>query len=97
MLLEYDGNEYIRFVYLVKSLFASIGIKQFHIYHGKSEQKVQIFIPTDTTLQDATSKLEEISDALSTKMSKKWKLLPQQNLPNEYNIATLPYGKVEEK
>jgi len=94
MLLEYDGDEYIRFIYLVKSLFTSLNIKNYQIYHGKKEKKIQIFIQTDDiSLTEASKQLEDISNTLTTKMTKRWKLLPQKNLPDEYNIATLPYAK----
>ena len=96
LVLEYKGNEYIRFYHLVKYLFVSLEIENYHIYQGKVEDKIQVFIEVDSlSLEEAHSRLEEISNALEQKLSKKWKLLPSISLPIEYNIVTLPYKRVD--
>jgi hypothetical protein len=45
-------------------------------------------------LKDADTQLQELSDALKLKMTKKWKCLPSASLPKEYNIVTLPYKEI---
>jgi hypothetical protein len=96
MLIEYDGDEAIRFRYLAKSILIQQNFKDFYIYQGKNENKIQIFIKAkEISLPQATKVLESISDKLMEKLSKKWKLLPSQNLPYEYNIATLPYKELK--
>ncbi len=94
--MEYKGDEHIRFYHLVKYLFSSIKIQNYHIYQGKSEDKVQVFIEVDSiTLEDAHSRLENISNMLKDKLTKKWKCLPSTLLPEAYNIVTLPYKTIE--
>jgi len=90
--LEYKGNEHLRFYHLVKHLFNTLEIKHYHIYQGKDEEKVQVFIEVDNlSLEEAGRDLQEISDSLTQKLTKKWKCLPSASLPEAYNIVTLPY------
>jgi len=73
-----------------------LGIKNYHIYQGKDEEKIQVFIKVDQlTLKEADNKLLELSNALRQKLTKKWKCLPSSSLPDAYNIITLPYKKLD--
>ncbi len=77
---------------MVKHLFHTLGIDRYHIYQGKDEEKIQVFIEVDhLTLEVADNRLLEISNALKQKLTKKWKCLPSSSLPESYNIVTLPY------
>ena len=40
MLIEYDGDEAIRFRYLAKSILIQQNYKDFYIYQGKNETDV---------------------------------------------------------
>jgi len=92
LVLEYRGEEYRRFYYLVKQLFRTLDIENYHIYRGKYEETVQVFIEVKPlTLQEADKALKNISEALKEKFGKKWKTLPSASLPEDYNIVTLPY------
>jgi len=56
---------------------------------------VQVFIEVNRlTLQEAEEKLQEISENLKQKLSKRWKCLPSASLPEAYNIVTLPYKSI---
>jgi hypothetical protein len=92
LVLEYKGAEYQRFAPLVKHLFRTMGIEEYHIYRGKDEEKVQVFIKVDhLTLEEADAQLQAISDKLKQRLIKRWKTLPSTQLPEAYNIVTLPY------
>ncbi len=92
LVIEYKGEEYERFYHLVKHLFKNLDIVDYHIYEGKDAERLQVFVRVNyISLEDADTKLLEISNALKEKMVKKWKCLPSSSLPNEYNIITLPY------
>jgi hypothetical protein len=72
-----------------------LGIKNYHIYQGKDEEKIQVFIEVDhLSLEEAESKLLDLSNALRQKLTKKWKCLPSSLLPDSYNIVTLPYKRI---
>jgi len=70
-------------------------IEAYTICQGKDEERVQVFIEVDRlTLEEAEEQLEEISENLKQKLTKRWKCLPQRALPEAYNIVTLPYKKL---
>ncbi len=95
LILEYKGDEYKRFYYLVKHLFNTLKIYDYYIYQGRHKEKIQVFIDVDSiSLQEAESRLQELSNALEQRLSKKWKCLPSSRLPEAYNIVTLPYNIV---
>lgn len=95
LVIEYKGEEYQRFHHLIKHLFATLSIKNYHIYQGKSEERIQVFIKVDPMrLEEADKQLKELSDLLRQKLTKKWKYLPDISLPEAYNIVTLPYQKL---
>ena len=95
LVIEYKGEEHQRFFHLVKHLLDTLDIKDFHIYQGKSEERIQVFIKVDhLSLQEADTRLNALSKMLKTKLTKKWKCLPDISLPEAYNIVTLPYQKL---
>jgi len=88
LVLEYKGEESQRFYHLVKHLFRTL------IYQGKDIERLQVFIAVNQlTLEEADTQLKVYSDALKDKMVKRWKTLPSSELPESYNIVTLPYNK----
>ncbi|WP_232087457.1 hypothetical protein ACM66Z_08530 [Sulfurovum sp. ST-21] len=95
LVLEYKGEEYLRFSHLVKHLFHTMDITKFYIYQGKDEEKIQVFIHVmHLTLEEAEKQLTEISDRLKQRLTKRWKTLPSTQLPEAYNIVTLPYNEI---
>ena len=55
-------------------------------------ERLQVFISVNKlSLEEADRQLNVYSEALKEKMTKKWKTLPSLNLPEAYNIVTLPY------
>jgi hypothetical protein len=95
LVLEYKGEEYARFTSLVVHLFRTSGIKTYHIYQGKEKEKVQVFIAVASlTLAEAEKQLDAISEKLRTRLPKRWKTLPSTQLPDAYNIVTLPYKEL---
>ena len=91
-MIEYKGEEYQRFYHLVRHLFKTLEIENYHIYQGKDKERLQVFITVDAlSLEEADRQLQIYSDALKEKMTKRWKTLPSIQLPESYNIVTLPY------
>ena len=95
LVIDYKGEEHQRFYHLVKHLFKTLDITEYYIYQGKTSERLRVFIEVDNiSLEVADTRLKEISDALKTKMVKKWKCLPSLSLPEDYNIVTLPYQEI---
>ncbi|MBA1420728.1 MAG: DUF1882 domain-containing protein [Epsilonproteobacteria bacterium] len=94
LVIEYKGEEYQRFYHLVRHLFKTLEIENYYIYQGKDKERLQVFITVETlSLEEADRQLQVYSDALKEKMTKRWKTLPSIQLPESYNIVTLPYLK----
>jgi len=92
LVIEYKGEEHKRFYHLIKHLFKTIDISNYHIYQGKDSERLQVFIAVkQLTLEEADTQLQTLSNALKEKMTQKWKCLPSITLPEAYNIITLPY------
>ena len=92
-MIEYKGDEYQRFYHLIKHLFKTLELEDYHIYQGKDVERLQVFVPVQQlSLEEADRQLKIYSDALKEKMTKKWKTLPSLNLPEAYNIVTIPYN-----
>jgi len=95
LVIEYKGDEHQRFYHLVKHLFKNISLDEYYIYVGKDSTRLQVFIPVNQlSVEEADHQLYLYSEALKEKMTKKWKTLPSLNLPEAYNIVTLPYNKI---
>jgi len=70
-------------------------ITKYYAYQGKDEEKIQVFIEVDhMPLEEADARLQEISQNLKQKLTKRWKCLPLLSLPEAYNIVTLPYKEI---
>ena len=95
LVIEYKGEEHQRFRHLIGHLFSALDIEHYHIYQGKSEERIQVFIKVERlSLQEADKRLKELSEMLKQKLTKKWKCLPDSSLPEAYNIVTLPYKRL---
>jgi len=93
LVLEYKGEEYQRFTPLIRHLFRTLDITDYHIYQGRDKEKIQVFIHVDNLpLPEADKQLQCISDKLKQRLTKRWKTLPSKQLPDAYNIVTLPYS-----
>ena len=95
LVIEYKGEEYQRFIPLVKHLFRTEGIEDYALFKGKDEEKVQVFIHVSAIpVEEAERYLSTLSDKLKTRVPKRWKTLPSTMLPEAYNIVTLPYKQL---
>jgi len=96
LMFEYKGEEYQRFYHLMRHLLRTLGIEKYRFYQGKREDTLTLVIfTTPLTLDEASMKLKTISEALESRLVKKWKTLPDNTLPGDYQIMTLPYGVFE--
>jgi hypothetical protein len=95
MYIEYRGEEVDRFYHLIAHLFKRESIKEYTIYEGKNEKRIQIFIKAHSiTLEEAEAFLTNLSHKMKKHIAFGWKCLPSTSLPPDYNIATLPYKQI---
>lgn len=97
LVIEYQGEAYRQFYYLVKHLMQTQHIAAYQIYQGKRKEKIQVFISVDSlSLEEAEAQLQALSAILEQKLDKAWKCLPSTSLPEAYNIVTLPYKRLDQ-
>ena len=95
IVLEYEKEESNHFFHLLKHLLKSLYITTFYTYESSKEKLVQIFIPIENiTVKEAYKEVEKIKRTLELKSSKRCKILPDKNLPINYNKITLPIKKM---
>jgi len=90
--MQYKGDSHQKFFHLIQHLLTTQQKAVYHIYQGRTEDKIQVFIEVNSyTIQEAEERLEILSAILEQKLEKEWKCLPSSSLPEDYNIVTLPY------
>ena len=95
IVLEYQKDENSNFYYMIKHLLKSIYIEKFYTYKSSKEGHIQIFIPRENiAFEEAFEEVEKIKEMLEDKSSKSCKILPNRNLPKNYNITTFPMQKM---
>ena len=95
LVIEYKGSNSVRFYHLSRYIIQNFDIAEYIYYRGYRDDMVVLIISVDRVpIEKAYQMVEDISKALSAKMTKEWKILPDINLPLEYNILVLPYGRL---
>ena len=93
LLIEYRGTNPSKFHHLSRYIISKMPLNTPIYLQGKKENYIQLYIPVDNLdIKEAEDILEMISNQLSSKLTKEWKLFPNSSLPPSYNIAILPYG-----
>ena len=68
------------------------GYINFTAYKTKTDGHLHVYIHKGhTTLQEAIQLGKMISMKLAAKQPKQWRMFPNADMPDEYNILTLPY------
>jgi hypothetical protein len=95
IVLEYEEEESSNFYYLLKHILKSLYIDKFYTYSSAKDGVIQIFIPIESiSLDEAYNEVEKIKQLLELKTSKRCKILPDKNLPINYNKIVLPIKKM---
>ena len=94
LVFEYKGEAAFRFAAFMRHFLPQRGYKTLHIFQRKQKNKVQIFIEIDPVdLDTAHRRLQALGKEIDTLFGKGWKALPSAELPEDYNIVTLPYER----
>jgi hypothetical protein len=92
IVIDYNGRDPERFYHKAQLLLREEGYINFTAFNSKSDGHLHVYIHKGhTTLQEAIQLGKMISMKLAAKQPKQWKMFPTDELPNEYNILTLPY------
>ena len=92
IVIDYNGRDPERFYNKTQLLLREEGYINFTAYETKTKGHLHVYIHKGhTTLQEAIQLGKMISMKLAAKQPKQWKMFPNADMPDEYNILTLPY------
>lgn len=92
IVIDYNGRDPERFYHKAQLLLREEGYINFTAYKTKTEGHLHVYVHKGhTTLQEAIQLAKMISMKLAAKQPKQWKMFPSADIPDEYNILTLPY------
>lgn len=92
IVIDYNGRDPERFYHKAQLLLREDGYINFTAYKTKTEGHLHVYIHKGhTPLQEAIQLGKMISMKLAAKQPKQWRMFPNDDMPDEYNILTLPY------
>ncbi|MBA1438728.1 MAG: DUF1882 domain-containing protein [Epsilonproteobacteria bacterium] len=92
IVIDYNGRDPERFYHKAQLLLREEGFINFTAYKTKTEGHLHLYIHKGhTTLQEAIQLGKMLSMKLAVKQPKQWRMFPNNDMPDEYNILTLPY------
>lgn len=92
IVIDYNGRDPERFYHKTQLLLREEGFINFTAYKTKTEGHLHVYIHKGhTTLQEAIQLGKMLSMKLAAKQPKQWRMFPNNDIPDEYNILTLPY------
>jgi len=92
IVIDYNGRDPERFYHKAQLLLREEGYINFTAYKTKTEGHLRVYIHKGhTTLVEAIQLGKTLSMKLAAKQPKQWRMFPNADMPNEYNILTLPY------
>jgi hypothetical protein len=92
IVIDYNGRDPERFYHKAQLLLREEGYINFTAYKTKTEGHLHLYIHKGhTTLQEAIQLGKMISMKLASKQPMQWKMFPNADMPDEYNILSLPY------
>ena len=92
IVIDYNGRDPERFYHKAQLLLRDEGYINFTAYKTKTEGHLHVYIHKGhTTLQEAIQLGKMLSMKLAAKQPKQWRMFPNADMPDEYNILVLPY------
>lgn len=92
IVIDYNGRDPERFYHKAQLLLREEGFINFTAYKTKTKGHLHVYIHKGhTTLQEAIQLGKMISMKLAAKQPKQWRMFPNPDIPDEYNILILPY------
>ncbi|WP_331775660.1 DUF1882 domain-containing protein [Sulfurospirillum sp. 1612] len=97
IVIDYNGTNTERFWHRAQLLLREEGYINFTAYESKTPGHLHLYIHKGhTALQEGYQIASLLSMKLAQKMPREWKIFPNNSIPKEFNILTLPY-KVYQK
>jgi len=88
----YNGRDPERFWHRAQLMLRDEGFLNFTAYKSKTEGHLHLYVHKGhTNLSEAYQVANLLSQKLSQKLPKQWKMFPSADIPREFNILNLPY------
>ncbi len=92
IVFDYNGRDPERFWHRAQLLFREEGFINFTAYKSKTEGHLHLYIHKGhTTLHEGIHLAKTLSMKLGQRLPTQWNVFPNDQIPPEYNILTLPY------
>jgi hypothetical protein len=92
IVIDYNGRDPERFYHKAQLLLREEGFINFTAYKSKTEGHLHLYIHKGhTALPEAIQLGKMLSMKLAAKQPKQWRMFPNHDMPDEYNILVLPY------
>jgi hypothetical protein len=92
IVFDYNGRDPERFWHRAQLMLREEGFLNFTAYKSKTEGHLHLYIHKGhTDLTEAYQLANLLSNKLSQRLPKQWKMFPSQDFPREFNILNLPY------
>ena len=93
IVFDYNGRTPDRFWHKAQLLLREEGFINFTAYESRTPGHLHLYVHKGhTTLNEACTLANMLSAKLSQKLAKEWRMFPNQDMPKEFNILTLPYN-----
>ena len=92
IVFDYNGRDPERFWHRAQLMLRDEGFLNFTAYKSKTQGHLHLYVHKGhTNLSEAYQLANLLSQKLSQKLPKQWKMFPNQDSPKEFNILNLPY------
>jgi hypothetical protein len=92
IVFDYNGRDPQRFYHRAQLMLREEGFINFTAYETKTDGHLHLYVHKGhTTLQEAYQIAKHLSSKLSQKLPTQWKMFPNNDIPVEFNILTVPY------
>ena len=92
IVFDYNGRDTERFWHRAQLMLREEGFLNFTAYKSKTNGPLHLYVHKGhTDLNEAYQLAKLLSQKLSQKLPKQWKMFPSNDIPREFNILNLPY------
>jgi len=95
IVIDYNGNDAKRFYHHLQHQLNALKIEIFTPFQSKTTNHIHVYLHyAPMPLQEGIQLGKIISKKLSDKLPGQWRIYPNDNLPEAYNILNLPYDQL---
>jgi len=95
IIIDYNGDDAQRFYHHLQRKLKALNIENFTPFQSKTAKHLHVYLHyAPMPLQEGIQLGKIISKKLSDKLPGQWRIYPNDNLPEAYNILNLPYDQL---